>query len=135
MCHKQKLVQISDGSWHPVEHTNICSFCKCRKKIDDVKQRGTEDAVCLECAIKYDINYCRVCGKKIPLYGGYKERTRCKDCASKKCAYQKIRRRELTTYRKLLEEIEPEHRDIALKLIMIGDAQKAGIIKKKILKD
>ena len=124
----ENLVQIADGSWHPQDFTSVCSICHKIKLLDDAKDRGSGDCICFECALENDINFCRVCGKAIPLYGGSKERLKCSKCTFKKTYEQSFREKELRTLRNVFEGIKPKHYSIAIKLVMLGDAQKAGVL-------
>jgi hypothetical protein len=117
-------LQAADGSWHLIEHLNRCVICKQLYLLDDARDRGDGRVICDGCATKHNINYCRVCGAKINMFGGGKKRLRCKNCTNRLDKQQIEELRNLCVLKETLMDVKTRHIEIAKKLVMLGIIQR-----------
>jgi len=124
---QEHIVQLADGSYRPIHHTNLCSMCNKRYLRDEAKDRGKGIILCDDCARSSNTNFCRICHIPVPFeYNGIPI-LRCLKCRNRRSKEDK----EILLDRKILadvvENVPSEFLLICVSLLRISDMQQAGL--------
>lgn len=122
------MIQLSDGSWNYKSNCNQCDACEGWFLRDEAKERGEDGVICEGCAKEKNINYCEVCGRSIDYEFQGKLIKFCKNCKNRTTDFVKRRNMNRRRMRSVMETIPEDLRDIAVKLMRVGDLQKAGLL-------